>query len=111
MRTSKKIRQRCPTDLLHLPHFKGQRSSNVVFFIKYFFGVPNLATFISFFSLLYEPGLAVTGIDPGMTFTSFPSSIEQDLNPRPFDREPSLLPTRPDFRPSVSFLHYSSLMQ
>ena len=38
------------------------------FFFKYFFGVPHLATFISYFSLLYEAGLGVTGIDPGMTY-------------------------------------------
>ena len=63
-----------------------------------------LATYISFFSLLYEPGLGVTGIDPGMTFTSFPSSNGQDSNPRPFDRESSSLPTRPDFRPSIQNL-------
>ena len=69
------------------------------FFFKYFFGVPHLATYISLFSLLYERGLGVTGINPGMTFTSFPSSIRQDSNPRPFDRESSSLPTRPDFRP------------
>ena len=38
-----------------------------------FFGVPHLATYISLFS--YEPELSGTGIDPGMTFSSFPSSI------------------------------------
>ena len=71
-----------------------------------FFGVPHLATCISFFSLLYEPGLGVSGIDPGMTFTSFPSCIGQDSNPRPFDRESCLLPTRPDFRPFTEGSYY-----
>ena len=43
-----------------------------------FFGVPLLATYISFFSLLIKPGLGGTGIDPGMTFISFPSSVVED---------------------------------
>ena len=67
--------------------------------------MPHLATCIYFFFLQYEPGLGVSGIDPGMTFTSFPSSNGQDLNPRPFDRESSSLPTRPDFRPSFEIVY------
>ena len=65
--------------------------------------MPHLAPYISLFSLLYKPGLGVTGIDPGMTFTSFPSSIGQDSNPQPFDRESSSLPTRPDSRPWLTW--------
>jgi len=44
------------------------------FFLKYFFGVPHLATYI-FLSvqLLNEPGLG-EGINPGMALTPFPSS-------------------------------------
>jgi hypothetical protein len=46
------------------------------------------------------------GIDPGMAFNPFPSSIldkmRQDLNPQPLDRESSPLTTRPDFRPMLA---------
>jgi hypothetical protein len=49
-----------------------------------------------------EPELGV-GIDPGMAFNPFPSSIldktRRDSNPQPLDRESSPLTTRPDFRP------------
>ncbi len=48
------------------------------------------------------------GIDPGMAFNPFPSSIlyktRQDSNPQPLDRELSPLTTRPDSRPiMISF--------
>ncbi len=43
------------------------------------------------------------GIDLGMAFNLFPSSIldktRQDLNPQPLDHESSLLTTRPDLPP------------
>ena len=49
-----------------------------------------------------EPELGA-GINPGMAFNPFPSSIldktRQDLNPQPLDRESSPLTTRPDFHP------------
>jgi hypothetical protein len=49
---------------------------------------------------MYEPELGA-GIDPGMAFNPFPSSIwiRQDSNPQPLDRESSSLTTRPDLRP------------
>jgi hypothetical protein len=47
-----------------------------------------------------EPELGA-GIDPGMAFKPFPSSIwiRQDSNPQPLDRESSSLTTRQDLRP------------
>jgi hypothetical protein len=49
-----------------------------------------------------EPELGA-GIDPGMAFNPFPSSIldktRQDLNSQPLDRVLSQLTTRPDLRP------------
>jgi hypothetical protein len=52
-----------------------------------------------------EPELGA-GIDPGMAFNPFPSSIlvmtRQDLNPQPLHRESSPLTTRPDLRPIPS---------
>ncbi len=46
------------------------------------------------------------GIDPGMAFNPFPSSIlvktRRDLNPQPLDRESSPLTTRLDFSPFKS---------
>ena len=50
-----------------------------------------------YFLLLKEPGLGVTGIDPGMAMTPFPCSIwkRQDSNPQPFDCETSSLTTTP----------------
>jgi hypothetical protein len=43
------------------------------------------------------------GIDPGMAFNTFPSSIldktRRDLNPQPLDCESTPLTTRPDLRP------------
>jgi hypothetical protein len=47
-----------------------------------------------------EPELGA-GINPGMAFNPFPSSIwiRQDLNPQPLDRESNSLTTRPDLRP------------
>ncbi len=65
-------------------------------FLKYYFGVPHLATCI--FSFFYnEPKLSV-GIDPGMALTQLASSIGQGLNPRPPDCEPSALPLDHSFR-------------
>jgi len=37
------------------------------------------------------------GINPGMAFTPFPSSIGQDWNPQPSNCESSMLTSRPDF--------------
>ncbi len=47
-----------------------------------------------------EPELS-TGIDPGIAFNPFPSSIwiRRDSNPQPLDRESSSITTRPDLRP------------
>ncbi len=49
-----------------------------------------------------EPELGA-GIDPGMAFNSYPSSIldmtRQDPNPQPLDRELSPLTIRPDMHP------------
>ncbi len=47
-----------------------------------------------------EPELGA-GINPGMAFNPFPSSIwiRRDLNPQPLDHESSLLTTRLDLRP------------
>jgi hypothetical protein len=44
-----------------------------------------------------------TGIDPGMAFNPFPSSIwiRQYSNPQPLDRESSSLTTRPDLCPMI----------
>ncbi len=46
------------------------------------------------------------GIDPGMDFNPFPSSIwiRRDSNPQPLNCESSLLTTRPDLRPKRIFL-------
>ena len=82
---------------------KNYFASLLLIFLKMFFWCAPFG-YLYFFLFLYEPGLGVSGIDPGMTFTSFPSSNGQDLNPRPFDRESSLLPTRPDFRPEASIM-------
>ena len=40
-------------------------------FFKFFLVCPIWLPIFSFFSLLYEPGLGLTEIDPGMTYTSF----------------------------------------
>jgi len=50
-----------------------------------------------------EPELGA-GIDPGIAFNPFPSSIwiRQDSNRQPLDHESSLLTTRPDLRPKKS---------
>ncbi len=49
-----------------------------------------------------EPELGA-GINPGMAFNQFPSSIldktRRDLNPQPLVHEPSPLTTIPDMRP------------
>jgi len=46
------------------------------------------------------------GIDSGMALTPFPSNIGRDLNPRPSNRELSMLTTRPDFRQVKSLRSY-----
>jgi len=51
--------------------------------------VPHLATSI-FLSFYDEPELG-TEIDPGMALTPLPYSIGQGSNPRPSNREPSVL--------------------
>jgi hypothetical protein len=50
-----------------------------------------------------EPELGA-GIDPGMAFNPFPSSIwiTQDSNPQPLDCESSSKTTRPDFGNQVT---------
>jgi hypothetical protein len=68
----------------------------LLFFQKYFLGVPHLATGIFLF-FYNEPELGV-GIDPGMALTPLPSSIGRGLNPRPSDRESSALPLDHGFR-------------
>ena len=78
-----------------------------ILFFKCFWCVPFGYLYFSLFS--YEPGLGATGIDPGMTFTSFTSSIWLDSNPRPFDREASLPTTRPDIRPRFKILSNKTL--
>jgi hypothetical protein len=52
--------------------------------------VPHLAACIFLF-FYNEPELGV-GIDPGMAFTPFPSSIGWGSNSRPSDREQNALP-------------------
>ncbi len=49
-----------------------------------------------------EPELGA-GIDPGMAFNPFPSSIwiRRDSNPQPLNCESSSLTTRPDLRPLI----------
>ncbi len=61
---------------------------------------------LPFFPLINEPGLGA-GVDPGMALTPFPSSIEWDSNPRPFNHESSSPTSRPDFRPQqkIVWLH------
>ena len=73
-------------------------------FLKVFFGVLHLATYISLFFVF-------TGIDPGMAFTPFPYSIwkRQDSNPRPFDREPSSLITTPSSHSDLANLAVKSI--
>jgi hypothetical protein len=65
----------------------------------FFVGLPHLVPIFSYF-FMNEPELGA-GIDPGMAFNPFPSSIwiRQDLNPQPLDCESSSLTTRPDLRP------------
>jgi hypothetical protein len=51
-----------------------------------------------------EPELGA-GIDPGVAFNPFPSSIldkaRRDLNPQPLERESSPLTTRSDLCPKI----------
>jgi hypothetical protein len=62
--------------------------------------------YFSYFSM-NEPELGI-GIDPGMAFTPFSSSIlektRQVLNPQPSDHVSSPLTTRPDLRPKLKCL-------
>ena len=55
-----------------------------------------------------EPELGA-GIDPGMAFNPFPSSIwiRWDSNPQPLDRESSSLTTRPDLSPNEQIVTVS----
>jgi hypothetical protein len=70
----------------------------------FFIGLPHLATYIFLIFSMNEPELGA-GIDSGMAFNPFPSSIldktRQDSNPQPLDRESSLLTTRPDLRKKI----------
>jgi hypothetical protein len=59
-------------------------------FLKYFFGVPHLATCI--FLFFYNEQELGEGINSGMALMPLPSSIGWGLNPRPSDRELSALP-------------------
>ncbi len=74
----------------------------------FFVGLPHLATNIF---LLNEPELGA-GIDPGMAFNPFPSSIwiRRDLNPQLLDRESSSLTTRPDLRPQTCKVYFDLLL-
>ncbi len=67
----------------------------------FFVGLPHLAAYIFVFSMS-EPELGA-GINPGMAFNPFPSSIlvktRQDSNSQPLDHKSSLLTTRPDLSP------------
>ncbi len=63
----------------------------VILFLNVFFvGLPHLATYIFLYFSMSEPELGA-GIDSGMAFNPFPSSIlyktRQDSNPQPLDRE------------------------
>ncbi len=66
----------------------------------FFVSLPHLATYIYFSYFSMNETELGTGIDPGMAFNSFPSSIldktRQDSNPQPLDHESSPLTTRPD---------------
>jgi hypothetical protein len=74
------------------------------FFFFFFLSVcPIWLPIFSYFVFsMNEPEL-VAGIDPGMAFNPFPSSIlvktRQDSNSQPLDHESSLITTRPDLRP------------
>ncbi len=77
-----------------------KQADSIKFFFVWWFA-PFGYLYFSYFSM-NEPELGA-GIDPGMVFNPFPSSIldktRQDLNPQPLDRESSPLTTRPDFHP------------
>ena len=60
------------------------------------FGVPHLATYIIFISVLYEPGLGFT-IDPGMTLHHFHLVLDETRFEPTIFRDSSSLPTRKDF--------------
>ncbi len=78
---------------------------NRIFFFKFFLSVcPIWLPIFSYFSM-NEPELGA-GIDPGMAFNPFPSSvrIRQGSNPQPLNCEFSLLTTRPDLCPNRIFL-------
>jgi len=79
----------------------------ISFFLKFFFVCPIRLPVFSFFSIIEWTRIGYFN-RPGMVLTPFPSStyrMRQDLNPRPFDRESSLLSTRPGFRPSYWILY------
>ena len=65
---------------------------NRFLFLMFFWCAPFAYLYFSFFC-----GIGCfTGIDPGMALTPFPCSLRKrrDLDPRPFDWEPSSLTTR-----------------
>ncbi len=80
------------------------QSNKINWFLKSFFCrfAPFGYLYFSYFSI-NEPKLGA-GIDPGLAFNPFPSSIlnkmRQDLNPQPLDCELSLITIRPDLRPT-----------
>ncbi len=71
------------------------------FFKCFFVGLLHIFSYFS----MNEPELGA-GIDPGMAFNPFPSSIwiRRDSNPQPLDCESSSLTTIPDLHPSVRML-------
>ncbi len=66
---------------------------------------------IFFLFSMNEPEVGI-GIDPGMAFNPFPSSIldktRQDSTLQPLDRESSPLTTRPDLRPFLKLTLYTA---
>jgi hypothetical protein len=86
---------------------------NFLYLNVFFVDLPHLTTYIFLIFSMNEPELG-GGINPGMAFNQFPSSIldktRQDLNPQLLDRELSLLTTRPDLRPQTFCARTEELM-
>jgi len=66
--------------------------------LKKNFDVPHSTNIFFLFIYLMNQNWLGAVINPGMALTAFLSSIGWDLNPRPSNRESSLLTTRPDYR-------------
>ncbi len=92
---------------------KGQSAGCHSYFWFFILSVCPIWLPIFFLFSMNEPELGA-GIDPGMAFNPFPSSIldktRQDLNPQPLDREPSPLTTRPDLCPLFLILYLCKLV-